>query len=332
MANGTTFEQRTLRDEYDAARREEIARLMDPATGTLDRRFAKDVACLVCGSRDARPLFTKQGMGFVRCASCSFMYVNPQVDEAVLEEAYKQSRSNDIWFEILKTPDQQKYNVEKYGWFLDRIGEIAPPPARLLDVGCSLGHFLAMARDRGHETLGLELGEKAAAYARETYGLDVRETRVERLEEPDGSFGAVTLFGVLEHLSDPVGILKVLRRLVKPDGVLAMLVPNNHSLVARMLHGEAFGFDGRNHLGYYTKETLALALDTAGFVPVSMTTHVSCINPILNWLHYDDPYFPKEAGNLETEFSRVAKPALLKLIEEHDLGHHLYCIARPKTA
>lgn len=323
-----TFEKATLRDQYDAARREEIARLMDPATGKLDARFAKEVPCLLCGTNEHAPLFTKQGMDFVRCASCGFIYVNPQVNEAVLEDAYRQSRSNDIWFEILKTPGQQKYNDEKYAWFLDEIGKIAPPPARVLDVGCSLGHFLAMARDRGHQTLGLELGAKAAAYAREHHALDVRETRVEHLQEPDGAFGAITLFGVLEHLSDPIGILKVLRRLVRPDGALALLVPNTESLVARILHGDAFGFDGRNHLGYYAKDTLTAALATAGFAPATMKTVVTCIDPILRHLNFDDPYFPRRQLGA-TPFNEAARTALLKLIEENDLGHHLYCIARP---
>ncbi len=323
-----SFEKATLRDQYDAARREEIARLMDPRTGKLDARFARETSCLLCGSADRAPLFTKQGMDFVRCTACRFMYVNPQVNEAVLEDAYRQSRSNDIWFKILKTPGQQKYNDEKYAWFLDEIAKSVPSPSRLLDVGCSLGHFMALARDRGYETLGLELGAKAAAYAREHHGLDVRETRVENLQEADGAFGAATLFGVLEHLSDPVGILRVLRRVLRPDGVLALLVPNTESLVARILHGDAFGFDGRNHLGYYTKDTLTEALAKAGFAPVRMKTVVTCIDPILRHLNFDDPYFPREEYG-QSPFDQAARPALLKLIEENDLGHHLYCIARP---
>jgi SAM-dependent methyltransferase len=114
---------------------------------------------------------------------------------------------------------------------LDLIGEQVPA-GRLLDVGCGHGLLLDDARRRGFQTVGLELSATAGAFARDTFGLDVREQTLDELDDGE-RFDAITLIDVLEHLPDPTATIDRCRDLLKPDGVLCILTPDPSSVVAR---------------------------------------------------------------------------------------------------
>ena len=226
------------------------------------------------------------------------------------------------------TADQRKYNEQKYSFFLDRIAKHISPPSRLLDIGCSIGQFIHLAEKRGYQCTGLEQNQKARKYAELNYGVTVENTLVEDLDPQNTRYDVITMFGVLEHLPRPHAVLRHCNQLLTKNGFLALLVPNNGSLVARMLHAEAFGVDGRYHLSYFTKRTLTMILENSGFSDIDLTTRVSCINPIANYLNYQDPYFPN-VDALDDELTPVVSE-LDDIIAKHDMGHHLYATARKR--
>lgn len=103
---------------------------------------------------------------------------------------------------------------------LERIQDYCAS-GRLLDVGCAGGHFLAAARRRGYDVVGIEYSRTMAAYAKEAYGLDVLQGDFLELEVP-GTFDIVHMEDVLEHLSDPFAVLKKIHHLVAPSGLLVV--------------------------------------------------------------------------------------------------------------
>jgi SAM-dependent methyltransferase len=106
---------------------------------------------------------------------------------------------------------------------------------RLLDVGCGTGEFLAHARDRGWNVVGVEPSPRAAADA-ERHGLAVR--RVASLAEvADGRFDAITLWHALEHMHDPGCQLAEVRRLLTPGGCVVVAVPNRQRRRRRVRRG-----------------------------------------------------------------------------------------------
>lgn len=103
-----------------------------------------------------------------------------------------------------------------------------PVEVRLLDVGCSRGQLIAAAGELGFRAEGVEPAPHIAAAARAT-GLKVHTGLLEEQHFPDGSFDAVTLFEVLEHLKAPRTLLAECRRVLKPAGVLAISTGNTES-------------------------------------------------------------------------------------------------------
>jgi 2-polyprenyl-3-methyl-5-hydroxy-6-metoxy-1,4-benzoquinol methylase len=119
-------------------------------------------------------------------------------------------------------------------------------------------------RAAGWDVAGLEADEAAVAAARSS-GLEVARGTLEDAPFAAGSFDAVTLSHVLEHVHDPVAALQACRRLLRPDGVLWLATPNLDSPGHRRFGRDWFGLDAPRHLVLFGPEGLDLALRTAGF-------------------------------------------------------------------
>ncbi|NJM05091.1 class I SAM-dependent methyltransferase [Candidatus Gracilibacteria bacterium] len=124
-------------------------------------------------------------------------------------------------------------------------------PGRILDVGCATGIFLDGMRRLGWQVQGIEPTHSAAQYARTRFALDVFEGRLEDAQLPSGSFDAITLWDVLEHVHEPRPILAELARLLRPGGLLVLSLPNPDSLEAAFFGPHWLGWDLPRHLNLF---------------------------------------------------------------------------------
>lgn len=109
--------------------------------------------------------------------------------------------------------------------------------ARVLDVGCGGGLFLALLAQRGADVVGLEVDPARAAYARDRHGLHIecRPVESERLAERYAQgFDVVTLWDVIEHVNFPQRTLAAARRLLRPGGHLLIDTPCRDSFYHRV--------------------------------------------------------------------------------------------------
>lgn len=322
------FVKATKRDLYWKARKEEIIFLIDSATGAIKKEYQDWVRCPIC-SGEEESLFSKEGFHFVRCLGCGLIFTNPQVKEEMLRKTYDGARSLDIWVDVLLTEESRKYDYGKYNRRLEKFEELVGT-GRVLDIGCSIGHFLKLARDRGWQGVGLEMNAKAVKYATEELRVTVIPKLLKEANLPERSFDVVTLWGVIEHLKDPVDVLKDTHRILKDDGVLFIFCPNVESLVCRILRQHVSTFDGRNHLWYFAETTLRKLLDKTCFTIIEAETEQPELDTILNFLNYDDPYLKHEKTNnqLKDMLSESAKASLEEYIFTHNLGYKIGVYAR----
>jgi SAM-dependent methyltransferase len=324
----TSLDKETGRDRYFAQKERELEALLDPDTGMLAERWSKRIDCPNCGCASYTTLFVKRGFPIVRCDRCALVFANPQVDESVVLDEYREGGSNDLWVDVLTSPRQLELDRVKFAEILDEL-EPFRGEGTMLDVGTSIGLFLRLAHDRGWNGLGTEFGKRALAYARDKLKLDVVETPIEELE---GNYDAVTVLSVLEHVNRPREFLGHIARLLKPGGATYLIVPNVDSLACRVLHDRAATFDGRNHLLYFSGRTLRDLLEREGFEVVSTRTRVASLDPVLEWLTYNEPYGDADvAGDALVEHVRSRRSEVERLLEELDLGYKLHCLAMKRA-
>lgn len=138
---------------------------------------------------------------------------------------------------------------------------------RLIDVGCSRGHFVAAAVDAGCDAEGIEPAPHVAAAARAS-GLRVREGLLEQAQFPEGSFDVVTMFEVIEHLRDPIPLMRECRRILKPAGILCLSTGNARSWTAAAMGARWDYFQiecDAGHISFYNPGSMALLAARTGF-------------------------------------------------------------------
>jgi len=100
------------------------------------------------------------------------------------------------------------------------------PPARILEVGCAHGGFVALMRWAGFDALGLELSPWVVDFAHKTFAIPVLLGIVEEQKLEPGSLDAIALYDVLEHMPDPVATMRHCAQLLKPDGIFIVQMPD----------------------------------------------------------------------------------------------------------
>jgi len=134
---------------------------------------------------------------------------------------------------------------------------------RYLDVGCGSGSALGVARSLGWRVSGIERDAAAAAKARRfsdaVYTGDVLSAPC-----PRGEFDVVTAFHVLEHVPDPVAVVRRMLEWLAPGGLLVIEVPNAGGLGAALFGAAWSGLELPRHLSQFTPESLARAVALAG--------------------------------------------------------------------
>ena len=136
-------------------------------------------------------------------------------------------------------------------------------PPLVLDVGCGVGLLLDEARRRGWRTQGVELSDWGVRRARHL-GLDVFQGVLEDVGFAPGSYDAVFMIDVLEHLADPVRTLAKVSQLLRPGGVLCLVTPDADSAAARVLGRRWWGMLP-GHVVLFPHRRLCELLRTVGF-------------------------------------------------------------------
>jgi SAM-dependent methyltransferase len=138
------------------------------------------------------------------------------------------------------------------------------PQGRLLDVGAGNGQFLWLMKELGWEVEGVEPDRYAAEIAA-SIGLKVLCCPIEEAPLEPFSYDAVTLNHVIEHLPDPVNVLKKLAVCLKPGGLLVCIWPNPLGLLARWFGRAWRELDPPRHLVLPSPLGLKIALENLGF-------------------------------------------------------------------
>jgi 2-polyprenyl-3-methyl-5-hydroxy-6-metoxy-1,4-benzoquinol methylase len=181
---------------------------------------------------------------------------------------------------------------------LREISRYKTGPGRLLDVGCALGYFMDAARGAGWETIGIELSDYAADHARRRGGATVHVGELSHAALPESGVDVITLWDVVEHMADPLTQLRECRRVIKPNGLLAMSTPDIGSSVAKLTGERWMGFKlADEHLFYFSRSTATQLLEMSGFEVVRAFSVGKCIT-LSFFVKRLGLYLPRVAGVL----------------------------------
>lgn len=224
-----------------------------------------DNKCILCGRKKYHRLYAIKGYSINKCNRCGLISTHPIPSQKNLDVYYKNfSFADGFSFEGNLRIDAKRSlrNLDTLGF---QNGE-------LLDIGCGAGFFMDEARNKGWSTTGIDTAKKPIEYARQKLKLNVIQKDFNKYQTKR-QFDVVSLQQVIEHLSAPHSLLKKIRTLLKPNGIICISTPNINSWLHKVL-GERFNyFIPPEHLVYYSPETLKKILEKNGFEIIRITTY-----------------------------------------------------------
>ncbi len=258
---------------------------IDPQTGVFSDEFTQERNCPVCDSQNELEIFYKEGGRYVKCQDCDMVYINPVFKDFALKDYYESNHS--VQSEVVES-DPDDFYVNIYNQGLDAVLDINSQISNILDVGCSSGTFLDVAKKRDLETYGVELNKTEVKFA-EKKGHQVYNDLLENITFKE-KFDAVTLWDVFEHLKSGKFYLSHMKTLLSDKGVIFLQIPSSDSLAAKILQEKCNMFDGLEHVNLYGVSTIKKLADECGLEVLSMQTVISEIGVINNYLNFEDPY------------------------------------------
>lgn len=115
--------------------------------------------------------------------------------------------------------------TERNLYWLKTLLKYRLPPAKVLELGCSHGSFVALMRQAGYDAAGVEMSPWVVEFGQKTFGVPISVGPVEKIDIAPGSLDVIAVMDVLEHLPDPISTMAHCLNLLKPDGLLLIQTP-----------------------------------------------------------------------------------------------------------
>jgi 2-polyprenyl-3-methyl-5-hydroxy-6-metoxy-1,4-benzoquinol methylase len=224
------------------------------------------VACPLCADSGPKLWLARAALvagadhDLVGCEACSLIFMDPLPDARALQAFYAADYFSE--FDRTKLEGRGRAFARRYLQHL--------PSGRFLDVGCAIGAFLhGIQQASCWDVHGVDIGDSAIRYARDSYKLDARPMQLSEASFPDAFFDFIHVNNVLEHTTDPVRFMKECRRLLKPTGQMYLSVPNgandSRNLIRFWREERTAACSKDGHLFFFPPQALRALFDRSGF-------------------------------------------------------------------
>ncbi|MEM1239926.1 MAG: class I SAM-dependent methyltransferase [Cyanobacteria bacterium P01_H01_bin.26] len=185
-------------------------------------------------------------------------WLNHQQEDLGLPDIYARSRN-----------DLKERNLH----WLKALLKYSIPPAKVLELGCSHGSFVALMAQAGYQSMGVEMSPWVVEFGRKNFNIPINVGPIENLDIPYQSLDAIALMDVLEHLPNPINTMRYCMKLLKPNGFLLIQTPEFHeSMDYETLLEENNPFlkqlKADEHLYLFSQESVADLLGQIGLTHV----------------------------------------------------------------
>lgn len=232
-----------------------------------------NTTCPVCGGKEFQPVLTckdhtvsGEDFSIVACQACDFKFTNPRPEDQDLGNYY-QSEDYISHSDTRKGLISRLYHRVRSYTLKQKLELISKYVSRgtILDYGCGTGYFLDYCSRQGWKGFGMEPDKGARKIAFES-GLNVSENKtILEQKTADLKFNAITLWHVLEHVTDLDASLSFFRQKLMRDGVLVIAVPNHKSYDAKH-YGEFWAaYDVPRHLYHFDAKSIEKLMVRHGF-------------------------------------------------------------------
>lgn len=221
-------------------------------------------SCILCNASKFRIILQKDRWKYCRCLNCGLVSLHPRPTVQELMKNYE---------DYLPTPSEEIDKWEKMvKQIIDKSADLIEARTntsrgKLLDVGCGYGFFLKEMKLRGWEVEGVEVSQTGRQYSQDKWSIHVYSQPLEDLDIPENSFDVVTLFYLIEHVNDPLVLLREVNRIIRPGGLILLRWPHTTPIVRILgpLSRKLDLYHTPYHLYDFSPETMKMLLAITDF-------------------------------------------------------------------
>lgn len=233
--------------------------------------------CEICGGSSFKktPFFydwNGKKFDLVKCKSCGLITQDPKPNDAELESLYSgdyfESGAHGL-NQIDESYEQHRDKISAEHWkqrIQEYILNYKSDTKNIFEIGFAMGHLLVAAKDMGITVSGIEFSDAAIQKAREKFGLDVYQGNFENFDTQNHMEKWDCMYGgdVFEHFTHPDKVCINMRAILKPDGIVVLIIPSTFNLFSTKLASLLYSISGKRkkmfdkpyHLYEYTTSTI----------------------------------------------------------------------------
>lgn len=223
------------------------------------------VCCPLCAVAASVPVYRfsidSRISTIYRCKKCDFLFSRPILLTALHDRQMDSVDDAELFNSRLLKSLYEKLIIGKEIRMVRNI--LGPGAHALLDIGCGTGWTSDVWKRNGFDVTGLEPSTARRAIAQQRYGLRVLPHYLEELDSGQ-HYDVIILRQVLEHLEDPVAMVRKIRTMLKKDGLFVLIVPNINSL-GRYLFETKWSWILPIHCNFFTPKSVVALAVASGF-------------------------------------------------------------------
>jgi len=257
-----------------------------------------DYNCIICKGNKFKKVYNLEKISnkpykVIKCSNCNMISIYPIPSKNFITKYYNDPLyHNSTYFRKMTTNFKGSSEAELFSKGLNLIEKFYPKNGKILDVGCSSGVFLNMAKNHGWETTGIDISKDFVNYARKNFELDIRLGYLEDFSFKENSFDVVTLWDLIEHLREPVKLLNEVYRILRSEGILLIVTPDQDSLIKKATD-LSYKLSFRkwktpvsvvydlHHLYYFSKRNIIKLLRKIGFKTIYLNKEETILDRII---------------------------------------------------
>jgi len=277
-------------DDYFDSVEKELRGLPRENGVVVNSEIVIDTDCAVCAEKSYKQVLCKYGFMYVECTSCSHVYVRNRLrDEKILSDYRSGNDLEKITHKIEQTDKLQEYTNNLYNKYLSLFADLGVSNGKLLDIGCGAGNFVDYCVKKSpYDVYANEINEDMYPGLREIVGDNLVSGSIEDQEFAGEGFDIITLWGVLEHLIDPISVLTQTKNILNDGGYIFALIPNINSRAYKLLGARTPTLNPKVHIQMFTENSFELMCDKAGVKVVKLFGELPVIDLMYDYLRFDD--------------------------------------------
>lgn len=293
--------------------------------------------CPICHTKVAKKKYTlfddryayPGSFNLLECSKCHHKFLDTHFSTEQLSELYSvyYPRSS---FDI----KNHKPHQESYGFFSWLKGQRAstfrwvPKNVKILDIGCGFGESLGYHQARGCEVWGVEADSNIARVS-DKFGFNVKVGLFDSKDYKQDFFDYITMDQVVEHLTNPIGTLRSVADILKPNGYVVLSTPNANGWGAKIFRRRWINWHTPYHLQFFSLVSIEIMAREAGLEVEKVQTITNSRWVNYQWIH--SLFFPKEGekskfwsyGNIHTSLVTKLIFKLFSIIHRTGIDHFL---------